>query len=219
MKVKELILYTTNIEKQRSFYRDTLEFSLLAESPVKISFQAGSSVLSFVEASTSKPYHFAFNIPPFSENKALTWLKERVTLLPFEGEEIIDFSSWNARALYFYDADGNIVEFIARRNLNVDRIADFQSTCVLNISEVGIATTEIESIYFTLNKQKELPVFDGSFAKFCAAGDEEGLFILVNKDEKKWFPTGDDIAVTDLQVVGDYNFEYKNGIILISDKE
>lgn len=215
MKVKELILYTPNMEEQRTFYHKTLGFPLLVNSNEKISFQTGESTLSFLKRNTAVPGHFAFNIPPYTEQYALEWLKQRVELLPFENNDIIDFLGWNARALYFYDADKNIVEFIARRNLEIKEETGFSIESVINISEVGIATTDNERVYNALNLTKKLPVYDGSFARFCAAGNEEGLFILVNKNEKKWFPTGDEALFTDLEVRGDYNFIYKNGKIII----
>ncbi|MCX2679684.1 VOC family protein [Galbibacter sp. EGI 63066] len=216
MKVTELILNTNSLESQKDFYVDVLGLDIIAYENSKISFRVGSSVLSFIPEKPAGVYHFAFNIPPYQEKEALKWLKKRVKVLPFETDEIIDFSSWNARAIYFYDADKNIVEFISRRDLKHEKGKKFSAKSLMNISEVGIASTDIGTIYSTLNNQKKLPVYDGSFREFCAAGNEEGLFILVNKNEKKWFPTDDEIFISDLKVVGDFNFEYKSGKIIKS---
>src|SRR5690606_16414580 len=138
MKVKELLLNTASLKKQKDFYKERLSFKLIYETPTKISFETGKSILSFIENKHYKPYHFAFNIPPFYENKALLWLKKRVKVIPFESNEIVDFSSWNARSIYFYDEDKNIVEFIARRNLRVNALENFSPEAILSISEVGI---------------------------------------------------------------------------------
>jgi hypothetical protein len=58
-----------------------------------------------------------------------------------------------------------------------------------------------------------IPIFDGDFSSFCAVGNDEGLFILINKNEKKWFPTNDVAYTSDVIVKGDYNFAFKNGKI------
>jgi len=52
------------------------------------------------------------------------------------------------------------------------------------------------------------------FDRFCAVGDENGLFIVVNNELKKWFPTGDLIEQSDFKIRGDFNFNYTNGEII-----
>ena len=171
----------------------------------------GRSVLTFVYAKEFKPSHFAFNIPSNSIAKAHNWLKNRVAILTYEGKPVADFKSWKAKAIYFYDTDKNIVEFIARKNLNMNSSRQFSSSELLSISEIGIASTDIETIYNRLNNMKEIPIFGGEFSSFCAVGNDEGLFILVNKNIKTWFPTMEDIYISDVIVKGDHNFAYRNG--------
>jgi len=36
-----------------------------------------------------------------------------------------------------------------------------------------------------------LDVYFGNFKKFCAIGGERGLFIVIDKNNKNWFPTND----------------------------
>jgi hypothetical protein len=60
---------------------------------------------------------------------------------------------------------------------------------------------------------KKIPIFDGDFSSFCALGNDEGLFILIDKNKKKWFPTNDVAHASDIIVKGDYNFAFKNGTI------
>jgi hypothetical protein len=169
--------------------------------------------LTFVFKANVTPYHFAFNIPANREVDALIWLKKRVQILPFGHEEIINFKSWNANAIYFYDKDRNIVEFISRKNLDIPNKKPFSSGSILNISEIGLATTRIEKIYQELNRMQRIEIFDGNFKRFCAAGNDEGMFILVNHKIKKWFPTNDEVFVSDFGIRGDYNFEFVNGRI------
>ncbi|MCH7525241.1 MAG: VOC family protein [Bacteroidetes bacterium] len=213
MRIKEIILFSNSIQKQKQFYKDVLGFELILDSAKKISFKTGKTILSFQYKETFKTSHFAFNIPSNKEVEALSWLEKRVEILPHNNNSIVDFKSWNAKAIYFYDADKNIVEFIARKNLNITTNSEFSSGSILSISEMAIATDDVESIYNTINKMRQIPVFDGDFNRFCAIGDEEGLFILIDKNKKKWFPTMETAFTSDFVIRSDYNFVFENGKI------
>ena len=213
MKIKELIIYTDKLNEQLDFYVHVLELQLLNRTSHSGSLKIGSSILTFKFHENVAPYHFAFNIPSNTEEDALNWLKKRLQILTFEDNEIIDFQTWNARSIYFYDKDINIVEFISRKNLKIYNNERFSSGSILNISEVGLATTQIEKTYRELNRIQKIDVFDGNFERFCAVGDEVGMFILVNHNIKNWFPTDDEVFVSDFRITGDYNFEFVNGRI------
>ena len=213
MKIQELILNTNKLSEQIHFYNAILGLKIIHRDVDNCSFRVGASRLTFKYQNKFSPYHFAFNIHSNIELEALKWLKERVPILPFEGEEVVDFKSWNARSVYFYDKDFNIVEFISRKNLKNYQEERFSSASILNISEVGIATTEIEKTYHDLNRIRSIKVFDGNFKRFCAIGNEEGMFILVNHKVKRWFPTDDKAIPADFVISGDYNFRFENGRI------
>ena len=214
MKIKELIIFTNNLDQQIDFYSTILELPIVNSTPESTSLKIGDSILTLQYKRNTVPYHFAFNILSNMEKKALYWLKERVDVLSFDKNEIIDFSNWNAKAIYFYDLDKNIVEFIARKNLNSNSDLKFSSKSILNISEMGLVTNEIQNTFNKLNKIRNIEVFSGDFERFCAVGDDNGLFILVNNNLKKWFPTGDLIQQSDFKMKGDFNFEYTNGEII-----
>jgi len=214
MKIKELILFTNNLDQQIDFYSTILELPIVNSTPESTSIKIGESILTFQYKRNAVPYHFAFNIPSNNEKQALYWLKERVDVLTFDEKEIIDFSNWNAKAIYFYDFDKNIVEFISRKNLNINSDLKFSFKSILNISEMGLVTNEIKNTFNKLNKIENIQVYSGDFERFCALGDDNGLFILVNNNLKKWFPTGDLIQQSDFIMKGDFNFEYTNGEII-----
>ena len=213
MKIKEVILFTNNIQKQKQFYKTVLEFEQIEDSSDKISFNAGKSILTFQYKEIVKPSHLAFNIPSNAIYDALIWLRKRTEVLDCEGEKIADFSNWKAKAIYFYDADNNIMEFIARERIDIESDFAFTPRTILSISEMAIATDEIEAIYNTINNLKSIPIFDGDFTRFCALGNDEGLFILIDKNKKKWYPTMEDAFTSDFIIKGDYNFAFTNGKI------
>lgn len=215
MKIKQLILYTSRLEEQTAFYKKTLGIPAIEESFNHSSFQIGTSVLSFHYREVSTPYHFAINIPANQEKEAMNWLKQKgiEILMNEDHEEMIDFKEWNAKAMYFYDKDNNIVEFIARKNQPTQSNAVFRAQSILCISEIGVPVDKIEKAYNDLNQIKRLHIYSGDLSHFCAAGDENGLFIIIDKAKKKWYPT-DDVAYSSyFRMEGDYNVEFANGKI------
>ncbi len=213
MKIKEVILYTSNLNEQLDFYTNVLEFRLLCRTSQQFSLQIGLSLLTFKFMENTLPYHFAFNIPADKEIEALNWLNERVAILPYLGKEIADFKLWNSKAIYFYDKDLNIVEFISRKNLNIYDVRKFSVESILSISEIGLPTIHMKDTFAELNALKKINVYGSPTEHFCALGNEEGMFIMVNPETKKWFPTDDRVYQSDFIIKGDYNFEFVGGKI------
>ena len=208
MKFSELTLYTRNLKQQKRFYGEVLGFPCIEASENRIVFRAGWSRLVFESAKTCNPVHYALLIPGDSFLAARDWLSERVEHLTYEGEEIIDFPNWNARSQYFYDEDRNIVEFIARRDVAGTLRGNFSADSITGIGEIGLPASDLEELYQTLNTLKTLPKYSGDFRRFGAAGDPDGLFILVNPELKDWFPSGDPVHPAHLRVRGDLNFDF-----------
>ncbi len=195
MKINSLALLVSpsNFEAQVKFYQHTLELLLVELTASRATFQIGATQLTFESNEDFQPYHFALNIPSNQEQEALAWLKERVEILDYQQQEIQDFSNWNAKAIYFYDADKNIVEFIARKDLNNASDQAFGPDSLLNVSEIGVPVDDIRPTFDFIAETTGMDIYDGGFERFCAVGDEEGLFICINKNVKKWFPK-DDVA-------------------------
>jgi len=191
MKIKELKIYSENLAAQIDFYTNTIGLSLIERSKNQAIFQIGNSRFILMKNDEFTPYHFAIKIPCNQENEALDWLKKRVTVLKDGKNEIQDFDFWNAKALYFYDNDQNIVELIARKNLHNESASKFNTNSLLEISEIRMPVNKVEKAYNTLNMLTKIQRFSGDLERFCAMGDDNGLFICINKKIKDWFPTGD----------------------------
>lgn len=191
MKIEVLKIYSNNIIAQADFYAQVIGLKNLSQDANHVTFKIGSSQLVIRYRAESTPYHFAINIPANKALEALVWLKNKVTILKDGDIEIQDFPNWNAEAMYFYDPDKNIVELIARKNLNNELPEEFTADQFLEISEIGLASTEIKKHYTFLNKLTGMEIYAGNFERFCAIGGEHGLFICINTLEKDWFPTGD----------------------------
>lgn len=194
MKIKTLLLYTADLQKQKDFYTEVLNLLLLKETSDSFTVQVGSSALTF-QAHAEPPaekhyYHFAFNIPANQIKEGLAWLKNKGIEIIKDGDnEIIDFKNWNAEAVYFFDPAGNILELIARKKLDNASDQAFGAPSILNISEIGWPVENVRKTFDYVNAKYQMERYSGDLQRFCAAGDEEGLFILVDEAQKLWYPT------------------------------
>lgn len=213
MKIKEVILFTNNIQKQKQFYKTVLEFEQIEDVLDKISFKLGESVLTFQYKENVNPSHLAFNIPSNAIFDALIWLRNRAEVLDCDGEKIANFSNWKAKAIYFYDSDKNIIEFISRERIEIESDFAFSHQTILSISEIAIATNNIETIYKSINNIRPISIFDGDLTRFCALGNDEGLFVIIDKNKKKWYPTMEEAFTSEFIIKGDYNFAFIDGKI------
>ena len=200
MKIEFLKLYSANLEEQLHFYEQVLQLKIENRAEDSFEVRLGYSRLIFQKSASAKPYHVAFHIPPQQENLALEWLEERVKILKDGEDKIIDFPAWDAKSMYFYDADKNILEFISRRSLFQKSTEEFSGKSILGVSEIGLATNDVEDKFNFLNKHFGLSKFTGDYEHFCATGDDEGLFIIINKDQKDWIPTGDKAYSSDFEI-------------------
>ena len=214
MKISRLILYTGKPQKQAEFYHSVLGLPVVDQNDHSVEFRIGDTSLIFQYRASAKPYHFAINIPSNREQEALAWLKERVSVLPFHGNELVDFVNWNAKSMYFYDADNNIVEFIARKNLALNSDKSFGPGQLLCISEIGLAVNDVKKTYDSLIRIRDVGFYFGDTEQFCAAGDEYGLFIIIDKQHKGWMPNNDVAHTSDFVMYGELNIAFLNGEII-----
>ena len=190
MRILELQLQTNKLKEQMEFYTSVLGLKTSCSSSGSVTFDIGSSNLTFTDdLSIENPfYHFAINIPENQINEAIHWLKSKTELMEYKNSQLVNFPNWNAHSVYFYDAGGNIAELIARHNLNNASNKEFTAASFLNISEVGMPVDSIKDFYNSLNQKLNEKLWWGNLETFAAIGDEEGLFIAV-PPQRNWFPT------------------------------
>ncbi|HEX9838521.1 MAG TPA: hypothetical protein VGA72_04210, partial [Anaerolineales bacterium] len=96
--------------------------------------------------------------------------------------------SWNSDSVYFKDAAGNVLEFIARHNLKNVVEGDFDSRQILQVSEIGLPSEDVFALTNELCTLLNLSVFKQQPNEtFTPVGDDRGLFILPIKD-RIWIP-------------------------------
>jgi catechol-2,3-dioxygenase len=192
MRISEIQILSDDLIGTAKFYTEVLNFKQLHADEEKVSFAAGASTLTFLRSENVHPvYHFAFNISPLQLQQALAWTKARTAVLPVaeDGQEIADFVDWNARAFYYKDNNGNILEFIARYNLDVKTEEPFDSSSIISISEIGIVTDDVPAERKSISEKYNVPIFSKPPLpdNFTAIGDDHGLFIL-SKTHRPWHP-------------------------------
>jgi len=192
MKLQHIQIQTKDIQKTTQFYQEVLTLPIIENNTKLVSIQAGNTVLEFIEnLQFNSIYHFAFNIPENKLNEAIEWCKTKVDLIFIEDQKVItNFENWNANAVYFYDNNGNLLEFIARHDLNNAQSEPFSAKAILNISEIGIVNENPLALGNQLIEQHGLEFFskNANSELFSAVGDDEGLLIIV-KPNRNWYPT------------------------------
>jgi hypothetical protein len=128
----------------------------------------GETELEFAAGEGEPFYHFAFLAPPerFDELAA--------------GEEVFDFPAWDAKAFYFHDPAGNIVEVIAHEGLEGP----------LGLSELGLVGDTRAMAAELRNLGLEL--WDGTLdeeGRLAFVG-ERGRTLILAPVDRGWMPTG-----------------------------
>lgn len=192
MKILELELLTDDVNKTAIFYNEIMGLKIISRDKYGISFAAGSTRLTYRPSENVKPvYHFAFDIPNNKLQEAFAWMEKHVEILMvIPPEQIADFYNWNAKSFYFYDNNGNIVEFIARYSLDNASEKPFDGDSIRSVSEIGFVSKNIAKLSDEMFEKYDLSVFSKQpkREKFIVLGTDTGLFILVDEN-RDWYPT------------------------------
>jgi len=192
MRIIELELLSDNINETERFYNSVLGLETISKDISHVSFDAGLTRLTFRSSNNVKPiYHFAFDIPNNKLLEAFAWIEKKAEIMEvIPPDKIADFYNWNAKSFYFYDNNGNILEFIARNDLDNASQKAFDGSSILSVSEIGLVSKDVskqsdELFYeFGLTAYAKQPKLN----KFIVLGTVTGLFILV-EENRDWYPT------------------------------
>lgn len=190
MNIQRIELLSVDLHAQADFYSKVLE--LPAEVTASgLLVKAGGTEILFKQAPSDfdGAYHFAFNIPENQYHSAKRWISDRVLLLKDKsGREDFASENWNSDSIYFFDAAGNVLEFIARHNLDNAMFGDFNSSQILNISEIGLPSENVTAFANELCERLGVSVFKQQPGEtFTPVGDDNGLFILPVQN-RIWMP-------------------------------
>jgi hypothetical protein len=165
----------------RGFYGDGLGLPLDGEAIV-----VGETRVRFRVEDGGAFYHFALLVPGDRFDEALAWAGERVELLG----DVFDFDNWDARAVYFHDPAGNIVELIAHHGLEEDgRSGEFAAEELTGFSELGIVGDPPGLLHRL--KTAGLELWDGEVEGESRLGfvGEKGRTLILAPPGRGWLPT------------------------------
>lgn len=216
MKINKTILYIHNLEQMINFYGEKLGFPILEKSPKGFQIAVGNSILAFelISPTIYKQYHFAFNIPSNLFDLAKGWIQKYTPLLTNQGEDEVFFQNINAHSLYFYDPEENVVEFIARHDINPKVEVDtFSVHTIIDIGEMNLTTDDLMYV----GKQLitiDIPVrnnekLDETSLNFMGEADD-GVHLLLGPSKRNWFFSTKDAIVS--PIVIEINDNIKLGI-------
>jgi catechol-2,3-dioxygenase len=192
MKILEVELLSDNLDTTAEFYANALGLEIIEKTADLLSIKIGFSTLVFKRSINLQPvYHIAFNIPENTLDEALIWVSSKTAIVPASADsQIAEFSAWNARAFYFYDNNGNVLEFIARFDLQQTTAAPFTSEAISCISEIAIVTENVRKYSSQLSKLTGIQPYEKQplHDNFAALGDAHGLFII-SEEGRNWYPT------------------------------
>jgi hypothetical protein len=206
MQIQNLILEASDIPSLRQFYEYVLEMPVSSNKhSCTLSFGKTDIIFRQNDQLENLIYHYAITIPSNKIDEAKEWLILRVKLLWLEDYQsvIADFHNWNAKSVYFLDSAGNIVELIARFDLENDTNEPFNYRQLLSVSEIGLVFRKDEMEFRTkeLMKTFSLPYFSKQqpLPTFKALGDDNGLFIIV-PEKRSWYATNKPAEILPLDV-------------------
>ena len=191
MKFKKLKLYTNRLEAELAFYSQRLGLPLINRDAKSFTIKIGWSELSFEKSEKQHRYHYCFLIPSNKLKEALLWMEQKTELIEIEaGRKIQNFETWNADSFYFFDASGNIAEFIVRYDLENMSDQAFDQTSILAINEMGMPSNNVSALNHQLETQINSKFWKGDLERFATNGTQEGLLLLPNYALKSdWFPS------------------------------
>jgi catechol 2,3-dioxygenase-like lactoylglutathione lyase family enzyme len=165
----------------RGFYGGDLGLPVEGEEIV-----VGETQLRFALEAGGAFYHFALLVPGDRFDAALDWAQERVELLG----DVFEFENWDAKAVYFHDPAGNIVELIAHRGLEENgRAGPFAAEELVGFSELGIVG-DPPSLLSQLEAQG-LELWSGTVDEpdRLAFVGEKGRTLILAPPGRGWLPT------------------------------
>jgi catechol 2,3-dioxygenase-like lactoylglutathione lyase family enzyme len=179
-----LLAPAQSLEAVRDFYSERLGLA---------SMTIGETTLEFAPGEGEPFYHFALLAPGDRFDAVLAWAGERVELLPdLDSDRVVfDFSSWDAKACYFHDPAGSIVELIAHRGIGeLGTEGAFASHELLGLSELGLVG-DTTAMAGKLQAELGLELWDGSLEEGRLAFlGERGRTLILGPAGRGWLPTG-----------------------------
>jgi len=187
--ILRLRLKATRLPEMARFYGEVMGFGVAA-SPRALTVEAGGTRLHFEQAAEGgQPiYHVAWAVPENKLALAKAWLAARTPLLVHpDGRDEFHFRSVNRHAVYFADPAGNVLELIARHNLDDGTAGPFTLADVLYVNHAGLVVDDLPGSVRDLETGLGLGLRAEPTPDFAQLGDEHRHVVLVTR-KRLWLP-------------------------------
>jgi catechol 2,3-dioxygenase-like lactoylglutathione lyase family enzyme len=198
MRIAEITLASADPSGQAEFWGGRLGLPVQAvDGTAEVMLRRSTIRFEPATVGAEPRYHFAINVPPGSIDEAAGWLGERQEVLRFHGDPDVEegativHTDRGAACLYFLDDGGNVVELIANPNLDDEREAPFGPDSLLEIAEIGVATTDTAATRSAVEEVFGPEVLWGGSepSRLTAIGDDHGV-VIVAPAGRGWIPVG-----------------------------
>ena len=159
------------------------------------SVRLGETTLQFTDADSAPPAHLAFRLL-LDGAKAVDWLTGRATLLPVDGDPSRRFAFLDATAVYFQDADGNVLEGLC---YDGDPRPAASATVVDGLTEIGLPARDPLAFIEWLETTVGLSGWGTPSDTFAWVGDRHARFVVIPTG-RTWYPTGRTAGIAPITV-------------------
>jgi len=212
--ILNLEMKCNNFKENMRFWDKVMRFDVDSLAPEKFIVKIGADTLTFIDnegidtsASNNPQYQFTISIPSNQIENCYAWLIDADSLNPSKVGEPAKFwidaetgaviyrrNQYNSQSIYIKDAGNNIVEILARHDLNNTAEGEFNRGMFLGITEVGVVSRDLRKSAEDLKAAYGVEEVVGSSNSYKPLGGPTGLLKL-NIEGKIWTPTENEIAV------------------------
>jgi hypothetical protein len=213
--ILDVQMITNNFKNNLRFWRDVMGMPTDSVSPNSFRVTIGFNSITFfnngnlldTSSSVTPKYQFTIAIPSNQIEKCYNWLIDADSTNPSKigqrakfwidaetGSVIYRRNQYNSQSIYIKDAGKNIVEILARHDLNNTQEGEFNRGMFLGITEVGVVSRDLRKSAEKLKAAYGVEEVVGSSNSYKPLGGPTGLLKL-NIEGKIWTPTENEIAV------------------------
>ena len=198
MRITQITLATSDPAAQADFWAVTLGLPVRrSDAAVEVLLRRSTVRFEPAAAGADPRYHFAINVPRGSIDAAAAWLANRHEVLEFHGDPEVEEGATivqgdrGASAFYFLDGGGNVVEMMANPRVDDELKGPFGGASLLEIAEIGVATTDARATRDALEEVFGADVLWGGReeGRLTAIGDDHGV-VIVAPVGRGWIPVG-----------------------------
>lgn len=216
LNISSIHLLTKEIHSLKEFYSNIGFQTEITDNRLIIHLN-DSDIIFKIDSTDEKPfYHFAIDIHPNHYDFLKEKISKQVCLLTEDEKEEIYFNQFNAKSFYINDPSGNIVEFIARNELDYN---DSINNKYIRISEISLVTNKVNETFKKLVNYKFRELnneLTEEGLNFICSGDEE-QYILLTNEGRRWLFSDKLSESFPLEIVTDeYKLNYLNNQLEIT---